>query len=308
MALPTMTPSRTCTPRPPAPGSLHRAHEEGTSVSSRRAPTTSRAVSASAAALRSRRRSPRSTRSLEPRPRSNQRSVDEPGAARNTGATPRRSQRSIQSPPRSTGRSGTITRTSAPMRPRGTRPRRTEHRVCSSHRHDRIARSASWMSPHVGRRVPPSSARRDASWMTPRPSPVGNGMPTSTASAPAASIPRSEGRIDARQPPVTYGTNARPPVATDAESGLELSHSPPRLRPRAPGPRCRGLVPRPERLTAPGALGERRPSPADRVARARARQDPFERAAQEPLQRVSVRREAYRRRVLQEAVLRPTPG
>src|SRR6266511_1250740 len=99
--------------------------------------------------------------------------------------------------------------------------------------------------------APASRASLDASWMT-GPSMTGseNGMPTSMASAPAASSPRRTSPVAAGSPPVTYGTNAFPPPsirrrraasrsATRGEpgDGLVSERSPDRLQVLVPPPR-----------------------------------------------------------------------
>src|SRR6185503_7738138 len=117
--------------------------------------------------------------------------------------------------------------------------------------------------------APSSSARRDASWIT-GPSITGseNGIPTSIASAPASSSPRSSASSTPASPPVTYGTKARPPASNrDRRAVSRAGTRGPRER-AARGPHrlkvlvaAAGQVDEHER-----ALGERSTQePADRV-------------------------------------------
>src|SRR6266542_3325518 len=158
--------------------------------------------------------------------------------------------------------------------------------------------------------APSTSARREASWIT-GPSMTGSekGIPTSIASAPASSSPRSSSASTPASPPVTSGTKARPPACSrDRKVGSSSATRRPRDGVRR-GPH------RLEVLVAPArqvdqyerALGQRTPEePADRMSRFERGQDPFERRQRaEALERIPVgdRDVGGKARILQVRVL-----
>src|SRR6266540_3373441 len=135
-----------------------------------------------------------------------------------------------------------------------------------------------------------------------------NGIPTSIASAPASSSPRSSSASTPASPPVTYGTKARPPASSrDRRAGS-------RSATRRPPDRARRGPHRLEVLVAPAgqvdqherAFGHRTPQePADRVRRLERGQDPLERRQRaEALERLPVgdRDVSGAARVLEERV------
>ena len=160
------------------------------------------------------------------------------GAASSTVSTPAASAASPQPSSSSSGRSGTI----APSTPalaqvlRAALVARCARRGCStSSRRAAPATSIVAIASITPIGVAPrSSARWLASWIV-RPSMIGseNGMPTSTASAPASTTARTTSCHSRPSPPVTYGTSSlRAGVAAaraDATRG-SLERSPEHLR------------------------------------------------------------------------------
>src|SRR3990172_7050049 len=140
--------------------------------------------------------------------------------------------------------------------------------------------------------APASRASREASWITP-PSITGseNGMPTSTASAPAASSPRSTSASNPGAPPVTYGTNTRPPPSIRARSAVSSLGT--RRRPERPADRFEVLAPPAGQVHEhERAIGQRAAQqPADRVRGLKRREDALEGGERgEPLERLRVGR------------------
>src|SRR4029453_9085708 len=196
-ALPTTTPSANEHASAACEGSaIPTPTRSGRDVSGRRRPTSSAAVSAS----RSRAPvtpyvAPQYTNPPEGSPIDFRRSSGPPGAARKTGATEAREQASIQSPASSTGRSGTITA----VTPAFTHaPRNASWPACQTGFAYVMTATgtpspASLIVPSTLDGVAPSSrVPRDAPWIT-GPSITGseNGIPTSIASAPTSSSPRT---------------------------------------------------------------------------------------------------------------------
>src|SRR4029453_11011925 len=161
--------------------------------------------------------------------------------------------------------------------------------------------------------APSSSARREASWIT-GPSITGseNGIPTSIASAPATSSPRSSSASTPLSPPVTYGTKTRPPAFSrerrdGSRSGTRRPHVS-RHRPERTSHRLEVLVaPAGQVDEHERTLRERAPEqPSDRVGGFEGGQDAFGgRGRTEPLGRLVVgdRDVGGAAHVLQERVL-----
>src|SRR6185437_4577456 len=106
--------------------------------------------------------------------------------------------------------------------------------------------------------VPRPRARTEASWIT-GPSIIGseNGMPTSTASAPAATTAWSTSTQSSVIPPIRYGTSSLPPASRFARSSFSMPISPSGA-PTPASPVARGPNPGPSVCSCalPGARPE----------------------------------------------------
>src|SRR3990172_3748057 len=145
-------------------------------------------------------------------------------------------------------------------------------------------------------RAPACRARLDASWITP-PSITGSekGMPTSIASAPACSSPRRSSASTPGSPPVTQGTNARPPPSRRARMAVSRSATgaDPSLAAEEAPHGVQVLVTPPRQVDQHELpLGERPgKEPADRVSGLERGQDPFlARQSLEPRERLGIGR------------------